>query len=46
MALDTEAMPELGAELSSGTQIHLTKVHLFTLIEFHLDPPFQTIQAA
>jgi hypothetical protein len=46
MALDTKAIPELGAKLSSGTKIHLTKVHLFTLIEFHLDPFFQTIQAA
>jgi hypothetical protein len=46
MALDTKTIPELGAKLSSGAKIHLAKVHLFTLIEFHLDPSFQTIQAA
>ena len=46
MASDTKAMPELGAKFSGGTQINLTKVHLFTLIEFHLDPPFQAVQAA
>jgi hypothetical protein len=46
MALDTKPIPELGAKLSSGTEIYLTEVHLFTLIEFHLDPAFQTIQAA